>query len=162
MREIWKIWKSVDLHGLCRTIVIQYDRYTHKILPLGSFAVAQDGDFFACLDCTLYRGDRSGCGDHTENPIVFLKSNVFPPEKVNNNIIFYYAYYNYLSVSLRAASACGQPTSINAILLQVFQQLDRREKVVDLCFRGLVLPVGVASLPVYTVEVPVCFSADLP
>ena len=60
---------------------------------------ARDGDFFACLDCTLYVGDRSGvrgCGDHTDNPIVaetvtffFLESHVFPPEKVNNN----YAYY---------------------------------------------------------------------
>ncbi|XP_064390760.1 uncharacterized protein LOC135338518 isoform X2 [Halichondria panicea] len=53
---------------------------------------ARDGDFFACLDCTLYRDDRSGvrgCGDHTDNLIVaetvtffFLESHVFPPEKV--------------------------------------------------------------------------------
>ena len=45
----------------------------HEVIIVLDALWARDGNFFACLDCTLYVGDRSGvrgCGDLTGNPIV--------------------------------------------------------------------------------------------
>ena len=102
----------------CRASVVPSELIPSVDTPHDSprCSVGRDGDFLACLDCTLYRGDRSGvrgCGDHTDNPIVaetvtffFLQSHVFPPEKVNN--------YNFLlclllSVSFGCLRALGKP-----------------------------------------------------
>ena len=116
---------------------------------------ARDGDFFACLDCTLYRGDQSGVRGHTDirdRHLVFLES---PP-----NIIFHYFCQPW-------GSLCGQrelyhkPSFIWQTWKSCWNRLQRGCEVFhnSCCFSGVA--VYTCSMWKYS-SGRYCFSADLP